>query len=214
VSDSAGQQDPVAIGGDGVLRRFRPDAAAESTGGATIARVSHVVVLPRRAALAIVVAVTLGSCQATAVSPVPAASSPASVVSSAAPSSGPSASVEASSPPVAGQTDTDWGRIWDSLPAGFPRYPGSAPGEEAATGPASAVLVVKAQGDAKTIADWIQSRLEVATYGATLAGPREDGSFVLDAVGPAPGCRVEVTVAPLGGLTTLTVLYGAACPSP
>ena len=119
-----------------------------------------------------------------------------------------------SPPPLAGQTDTAWGRIWDSLPAGFPSYPGSTPAEEAASGPASAVLAV--QGiDARTIAGWMQSELERATYSTeALSGPLEDGSYVLDSTGTAPGCRVQVSIAPLGGLTTVTVLYGASCPQP
>ncbi len=177
-----------------------------------MARVSYLFVLLRRGVLAIVLTIALASCQATAGSAVPAASGPASSAPSTAPSSASGPSVEASSPPVAGQTDTDWGRIWDSLPAGFPSYPGSASAEEAATGPASAWLAVKAPDDAKTIAAWMQSKLEAATYAATLSGPREDGSFVLDATGPAAGCAVRVTIAPLGGLTIITVLYGAVCP--
>ena len=39
------------------------------------------------------------------------------------------------------------------------------------------------------------------------------GSFVLDARRD-PGCRVGVTIAPTGGMTTVTVLYGAGCPQP
>ena len=115
---------------------------------------------------------------------------------------------------MAGQTDSGWGRIWDSLPARFPRYPGSTPADEAATGPASAVLAVEG-ADAHTIVIWVQSKLEQATYSTEgLSGPLEDGSFVLEATGPEPGCRVQVSIAPLGGLITETVLYGAECPEP
>ena len=61
----------------------------------------------------------------------------------------------------------------------------------------------------------MRSELERATYGTeALTGPLEDGSYVLDSTGSAPGCRVQVSVAPLGGLTTVTVRYGAACPAP
>jgi hypothetical protein len=112
-----------------------------------------------------------------------------------------------------GQTDTDWGRIWDSLPAGFPAFAGSTASEEAATGPASATLV--ADGNvAKAAATYFASALGGAGYtvdGAT--SPLEDGSYVLDATG-ASGCKVQVTVAPTGGQTMIRVLYGAACPSP
>ena len=117
----------------------------------------------RRAGIPAALAIALAACQPATGSLTPAVSTPAPAASSAAPSSESSPSVEASSPPLAGQTDTDWGRIWDSLPAGFPNYPGSAPAEEAATGPASAVLAVQGV-EAKTIADWMQSKLEQATY--------------------------------------------------
>ena len=61
----------------------------------------------------------------------------------------------------------------------------------------------------------MQSELERATYSTeALSGPLEDGSYVLDSTGTAPGCRVQASIAPLGGLTTVTVLYGASCPKP
>ena len=44
---------------------------------------------------------------------------------------------------AAGQTDTEWGRIWDTLPSTFPQIPGAHPAEEAATGPASATLAIE-----------------------------------------------------------------------
>ena len=110
------------------------------------------------------------------------------------------------------QTDTEWGRIWDSLPADFPTYPGATPAEETATGPASADLVVTG-GDARTIATTMQAALTAAGYAtAGLSGPLEDGSFTLDMTGPPAGCKVELRVTPTGGLTSLKILYGAACP--
>jgi hypothetical protein len=114
---------------------------------------------------------------------------------------------------TAGQTDTEWGRIWDTLPADFPRYAGSTPAEEGATGPASAILVIPGDVTA-VVATWMDTRLTAAGYTVDgSATPLEDGSFVLDAQGQA-GCRAQVTVAPTGGITTVTVLYGAACPQP
>ncbi len=113
---------------------------------------------------------------------------------------------------VEGQTDTEWGRIWDSLPSGFPTYPGSEESEEAATGPASAIYVVP-KNDAEAIATWMQDALEQAAYSTELlSGPLEDGSFVIESVGPTQRCRVQVSIAPLGGTTALTILYGAGCP--
>lgn len=114
-------------------------------------------------------------------------------------------------PPAGGQTETDWGTIWDTLPKGFPTPPGSTPAEETATGPASANLVVDGS-DAKGIATAVQGALGVAGFKTkALQGPLEDGSYVLDMTGSPAGCKVQVTAAPTGGLTTVTILYGAAC---
>jgi hypothetical protein len=132
---------------------------------------------------------------------------------SLAPAATSSAGAGPGSTPAIGQTDTDWGRIWDTLPVAFPVYPGAAPAEEAATGPVSATFALEGR-DAKTIVIWMQTELERATYSTeALTGPLEDGSFVLGSIGTGD-CRVEVAVAPLGSLTTVTVRYGAACPSP
>jgi hypothetical protein len=118
----------------------------------------------------------------------------------------------ASGPVEAGQTDTEWGRIWDSVPAGFPVYPTSVLSEEAASGPASAVFVAP-QADAADVATWFQDHLEEAAYSTyALSGPLEDGSFVIDSIGQDDDCRTEVTIAPLGGTISVTVRYGAGCP--
>ena len=112
----------------------------------------------------------------------------------------------------AAQTDTDWGRIWDSLPKGFPRYAGSVGSEEGATGPASATLAVQG-ADPKAVATFYQGALSSDQYTTDgLSGPLEDGGYVLDMTGPASGCKVQVTATPTGGLITVTILYGAACP--
>ena len=120
------------------------------------------------------------------------------------------ASLTGATPPS--QTDTEWGRIWDTLPSGFPTYPGSTPGEETSTGPASANLVVQGL-DAKGITTLLQTLLQQAGYATEgLSGPLEDGSYVLDMTGPATGCKVQVSAAPTGSVTILTILYGASCP--
>jgi hypothetical protein len=114
--------------------------------------------------------------------------------------------------PVAGQTDTDWGRIWDTLPGGFPMVGGATPGEETATGPATADLVVDGV-DAKGITTRFETLLEGAGFTtAGLSGPLENGGYVLAMNGSTPGCEVQVSVTPTGSLTTLTILYGASCP--
>jgi hypothetical protein len=118
----------------------------------------------------------------------------ASVVGTAGPA--PSVATTAAPPgtsstAASGQTDTEWGRIWDTLPSGFPAYPGSTPGEETATGPASANLVVDGI-DAKGIATMLQPLLMQAGYTTSgLSGPLEDGSYVLDRREPSAGCKLQ-----------------------
>lgn len=113
--------------------------------------------------------------------------------------------------PAVGQTDTDWGRIWDAVPADFPRYPGSTIADDPGDSPVSARFAVDGGGP-ETIAAWMRSAMETAKYSTEgLNGPLEDGSMVLDSVG-AGGCRIQTTIAPLGGTTFVTIRYGAACP--
>ncbi len=136
----------------------------------------------------------------------PSASTPAT----AAPSEGSGSASPAASD--GGQTDTAWGRIWDAVPAGFPRFPGATPADDASGEPASARYAVPG-GDPQAIAMWMQGALETATFSTTgLNGPAEDGSFVIDSVGEGD-CAIQTTIAPLGDTTFITVLYGAACPT-
>jgi hypothetical protein len=118
----------------------------------------------------------------------------------------------ASGLPQAGTTETDWGTIRDALPPGFPRYPGSTPTE---TGEGPATAVFDAPADVSTVTTWFQGALEGAGFSTlSLSGPSEDGSMEIESVGPATTqCRVRTTVAPLGGSTIVTVLYGAVCPA-
>lgn len=168
----------------------------------------------RGVAIAAVVLLGSAACEPATESVPPAVATSSAGAPATAPAATSGAPANVSPRTLPGQTDTAWGRIWDSLPAGFPAYPGSTPAEAAATGPSSAVLAVQGVG-AKTIADWMQSKLELASYSTeALSGPLEDGSFVLDSTGQAPGCRVQISIAPLGGLVTMTVLYGARCPTP
>lgn len=111
----------------------------------------------------------------------------------------------------AGQTDTEWGRIWDELPAGFPIYPGSALAGDASPEAVSGRYAIVG-GDPAEIASWMETALEAATFSTeALSGPLEDGRYVLDSVGQGD-CRIETTVVPLSRLTFLSVRYGAACP--
>jgi hypothetical protein len=141
----------------------------------------------------------------------PPSSSPSATAPVAA-SSPRSASAAASGGSTTSQTATEWGRIWDTLPAGFPAIEGSTPSEEAANGPASATMTVDGNA-AQAITTSMQSQLETMGYRtAGLQGPLEDGSYVLESLGTAKGCIVQVTAKPLGGITTVTVMYGAVCP--
>jgi len=114
--------------------------------------------------------------------------------------------------PPASQSETAWGTIWDGVPTGFPRYPGSTTADDATAAPVSDVYAIPA-GDSAQIAGVLQALMETATYSTEgLSGPLEDGSYMLDSVGDG-GCRIQTTIAPQGGLTIVTVLYGADCPA-
>jgi hypothetical protein len=159
-------------------------------------------------------AVLLAACGSGGQTPGPAPSGAASVEPSpiaSAIASSPAASAPASAATVT-QTDTEWGRIWDDVPPGFPRFPGSILADDALPEPVSATFTV-ANDDTAEIAGWMQGALETARFSTeSLSGPLEDGSFVLESVGEGD-CRLQVTVAPMGGLTFLIVRYGAACPN-
>jgi len=158
---------------------------------------------------AITVVVVVVACGAGSSSP--PTTSPASTRPSLGAASESPSSVPASGSSVS-QTDTDWGRIWDTLPGGFPTYPGATPDEDAGGGPASAVFVVEGV-DVKDAVASLQGSLQKAGY-ATVGSlePLEDGSVILDMTGQPPGCMLQVTATPTGGLTRMTILYGAGCP--
>jgi hypothetical protein len=111
------------------------------------------------------------------------------------------------------QSDTEWGRIWDGLPASFPTIPGATLTEEAGSdGPVSSTFSVPGSDPAE-IAGLLQTELEIATYSTeALSGPLEDGSFVIDSVGLGD-CRIETSVRPAGDTILVAVRYGAACPA-
>lgn len=115
--------------------------------------------------------------------------------------------------PLPGTIETSWGTAWESLPAGFPLPPGLSPAEpgDPADELSSGAFVV--ERDVDEVAEQARAALDGAGYSIeALGGPAEDGSLVVDAVGQDPACRIRVTVRPLGGLTLVSVLFGAACP--
>ena len=132
-----------------------------------------------------------------------------SPASSAEPSA--SRSTQASPSGAAGQSDSEWGRIWDAVPAGFPRFPGSSIADATGPEPVSARFAVP-DGDAQAIATWMQDALETATFSTEgMNGPFEDGGYVIDSVGEGE-CRMQTRIAPEGGTTFIEILYGAGCP--
>ena len=97
-------------------------------------------------------------------------------------------------------------------PEPLPEIPGARPSEEAATGPASATFVIG--GDvSRQVAAALVTLLAGADFPTGgLGTPLESGAYVLEATGPTAGCRLQVTVEPMGGETLVTILYGADCP--
>ena len=159
--------------------------------------------------LALVVPILLGGCLYDPPPPTgtPAASTPAPELTPV-PGGSTAASPALVSPPT--QTDTEWGRIWDALPPGFP-LPPDAVLAETREGPVSASMGVVAAG--QPTASFMESALIGAGFSIeSTEGPMEDGSVTINAVGPDPACQAQVRVRPLSGLTNVVVLYGAGCP--
>ncbi|HYU49213.1 MAG TPA: hypothetical protein VEO91_04690 [Candidatus Limnocylindria bacterium] len=174
--------------------------------------------------MAVVLALGMAACgpaTGTPAASLPAAAGPsASVASSGSPAVTSSPSQTARPSPTAtaglptaglpGTTQTEWGVIWDDLPSRFPRKLGSEPTETGA-GPASAILIVPAT--TQETAAWYAAALSAAGYRIEgTSGPYEDGGYVIDATGTAPGCRVQVTLARQGTATIATIYFGASCP--
>jgi hypothetical protein len=171
---------------------------------------------------ALIAAALIAACNAAGPSTPAGSSLPASQpIASAAPSAaaspeltpvpGGSTAASRGAASQATQTDTDWGRIWDGLPAWFPVPPDAVPTETGEEGAVSASLA--AGGSAQSVATFMQTGLTGAGFSFDAVGaPAEDGSLVLDAVGPDPKCMVQIRVRPLGGTTNLVVMYGAGCP--
>jgi hypothetical protein len=115
--------------------------------------------------------------------------------------------------PSPGTFATAWGAAWDALPPGFPVPAGATqadPGDPA-DGPVSGAFVVDGAPDDAARA--VEERLTAAGYSTeALSGPYEDGSLVIDSVGRNPGCWVQTRIRELGGVTMMTVLFGASCP--
>ena len=116
-----------------------------------------------------------------------------------------------SQPGLPGQTDTEWGRIWDGLPTDFPAFPG-AHATETGSGPASATLDA-GTAEPGAVMNFYQTALQASGWIVTgVTRPREDGSFELTGVNIHPACQIRATVTPFGGNTIVAILYGVGCP--
>jgi hypothetical protein len=140
----------------------------------------------------------------------------ATAAASGSPAVSPGVSVAPVTPGVSdapvGQTETEFGTIWDGVPEGFPRFRGGRDADDAGPAPASDVYAIEG-ADAGLVAEWLQSAMEDATYSTEgLSGPFEDGGYELVSVGDAD-CRIRTTITPQGSMILVTVLYGAACPA-
>ena len=124
----------------------------------------------------------------------------------------PTAPAPSASQAIASRMATEWGPIWDALPLDFPTSTVSSltpvEPDEVASG------AFEASGSVADVSAAIQAILERGSFSTeSMSGPFEDGSVVIESVGGAStDCRVHTTVARLGGLTRVTILYGAACP--
>jgi hypothetical protein len=106
-------------------------------------------------------------------------------------------------------TDTEFGKIYDSLPPSFPKLLGQEPAETG-SGPTSGSFVANMSvADARKI---IEVSLIAQGWTVQVGSPLEDGTVVLEATGGKVGCKTEVRFTPVSGTVMMSVLYGAACP--
>jgi hypothetical protein len=165
---------------------------------------------PNLLAIAAGLALAVAACGGSA-TPVPASSTQAPTPP--APTDVPGGGDRTAAPSPGLLPNEAWGAAWDALPPGFPVPAGARPADpgDPADGPVSGAFVV--DGVTDDVAAQMQRRLGAAGYSTeAVSGPLEDGSLVIDSVGPDPACRVQTRVRPLGGTTMITVLFGAACP--
>lgn len=164
---------------------------------------------------ALVAALALSACAAS-VTPSPSAGAPSDSPAPASPTPAltpvPTDPGTSPLPTPPGQTNTDWGRIWDSLPAGFPVYPAAHP-TETGVGPATAILDAGSAPAAEVASFYQTAMTGIGLDIVSKDGPREDGSYDLLA-GDGASCAVEITAAPQGTSTIVTILYGAGCAFP
>lgn len=132
-------------------------------------------------------------------------------LASAAPETDQPVETESFAPNLPGQSETDWGPIWNALPPSYPVPEGAEPAE-ADSGPVSgAYTVAQDVSTARQLADYYAAALDEAGFGGTgIDGPLEDGSIQVWS-SSGYGCDSIVTILPRGQESLITVLFGALC---
>jgi hypothetical protein len=102
-----------------------------------------------------------------------------------------------------------FGKIFDRVPASFPRLPDQT---ESEIGSAASGMFVS-NLDPQTASRTIREGLTAQGWSVDVSTPLEDGTVVLVATGPQPACKAEVRFTPASGSILISVLYGASCPS-
>jgi hypothetical protein len=162
-------------------------------------------------ALLALIALVLGACGGSGRGETSGSSADASAVATRGPETDQPVETESLAPDLPGQSETDWGPIWDDVPAAYPVPDGAEP-TEAGGGPVSAAYTVPvAVASASALADYYAAALEEGGYGGTgIDGPLEDGSFTVWS-SSGYGCDSLVTIMPRRQESLVTVLFGAPC---
>jgi hypothetical protein len=135
----------------------------------------------------------------------------ATTIPTRAPDTDPPIETPSFAPNLPGQSDTDWGPIWDALPPSYPVPDGAEP-TDADHGPVSAAYTVaKTVAAPRVLTEFYAKSLDEAGYGGTgIDGPLEDGSFTVWS-SSGYGCDSLVTILPRGDESLVTVLLSALC---
>jgi hypothetical protein len=111
----------------------------------------------------------------------------------------------------AGQVDSEWGPVWDALPAAFPVHPGAQEAEPDVPASAAFTIPATATVTARAVATWYGERLATTGPGG-IDGPLEDGSYTAWS-SKGDGCDIRVSALPRGSEEiSVTVFLGALCP--
>jgi hypothetical protein len=107
-----------------------------------------------------------------------------------------------------GQTNPEFGPIWDGLPPSFPRLPGATATD--LPGAISGAFAIP--GEPGPAAEALRSALVGQGLRAEVGTPLEDGTIVVDAGDATAACRIEARLTPRSGTVVMSVRYGASCP--